>query len=83
VAEVIVELVDWCVLNGLKCAAHVYTPLAFKQYYVDRIVEERPEKFSRKLFDNQQHALEWLADQGYYLNSVDKNQVNSRVTDQS
>lgn len=83
VAEVIAELVDWCVLNGLKCAAHVYTPLAFKQYYVDRIVEERPNEFSRKLFDNQQQALEWLAGKGCFLKSVEKSQVNIRVTDKS
>jgi hypothetical protein len=76
VAEIILALVNWCVVNRLKCAAHVYTPSAFKQYYVDSVVEERPGEFSRKLFDNKQRALEWLAEKGFHLNSVKSSHIN-------
>lgn len=63
--EVIQDLVDWCLANGLKRAAHVYKSSAVKQDLISKMVIEEIGDFKKAVFDNPQSAANWLTNEGY------------------
>ena len=62
---VIQELVAWCIAQGLKRAAHVYSPSMVKKEFVGKMVAERQGEFTRAIFDNEMSARLWLSNEGY------------------
>ncbi len=53
--------------HHLRRAAHVYTPSAFKQYYIDKVVVEKQGEFIKHAFSDKESAIKWLASEGYKL----------------
>lgn len=63
--KVIEELAQWCIKNGVKRAAHVYSDSVLKKLQLDGIVAESQGDFQRQSFSDKHEALRWLAEQGY------------------
>ena len=64
---IIEDLVQWCVINGLKRAAHVYSPSMLKQMQANDMVAEQLGDFQRCAFRDKESALAWLAQQQFTL----------------
>ena len=62
---VIEDLVQWCIDNGLKRAAQVYSASMLKQLQLDDMVVEQSGNFQRCTFRTKDDALTWLAQQGF------------------
>lgn len=64
---IIQELADWCIINGLVCAAQVFNHSIIAKYQVDKIVTENSSDFSRKQFTDQNTAISWLRYKGFEI----------------
>ena len=62
---VIQTLVEWCISNGLKRAAQVYSPSMVKKEFLDEMVVEEFGEFKRAVFDDPKKAIAWLHSEGY------------------
>jgi len=62
---IVEDLVQWCIDNGLKCAAHVYSASMMKKLTLDDMVVEKQGDFQRHHFSNKAEATRWLAQQGF------------------
>ncbi len=68
----IITLVDWCIHHNLKRAAHVYSPSAFKKYFINTVVIEHQGDFTRHAFSEPETALSWLKTEGFELECKQK-----------
>jgi hypothetical protein len=62
---VIQRLVDWCIENGLKRAANVYSPSTMKSEFLNKMIVEERDGFVRRVFDNAKDAANWLTECGF------------------
>ncbi len=69
IIPIIERLVNWCIENGLKRAAQVYSPSMIKQYQLNEMVVEEFGEFQRQSFRQQQEAEAWLAESNFKLDS--------------
>lgn len=65
VFDIVQSLVDWCVDNGLRRAAQVYSHSAIKEQVISKMVVEELGQFKRAVFDDKEQAANWLTEQGY------------------
>lgn len=66
IKPIVEELVAWCCDNGLKRAAHVYSPSMVKKLQLEDFVAETGD-FQRRAFASEAEAIAWLAVEGYEL----------------
>lgn len=69
---IIQDLTQWCITNGLKCAAQVFSPSMVKKFQLNKMVVEHQGTFVRKQFKDKKSAFEWLEAEGF---SVEKKHV--------
>ena len=77
IEPVIRELVEWCIANNLRCAAQVYCPHMVKRYQLERMITERTDSFERRVYPTQHEAFQWLAAEGFTLETQDLRQKAS------
>lgn len=70
IEPIIQELVTWCLHNGLVLTAQVYCPHSVKRYQLDKMIIEKTLTFERRVYDNQQEAFNWLAEQGFVVDDT-------------
>lgn len=68
-------LVSWCIDNGLRHAAQVYSPNMVKQYQLDKMVSDRielspAEHFEKRVYSDELAAFAWLAELGFSTDSL-------------
>jgi len=63
--EVIQDLVQWSLDNGLTRAANVHKPSGVKKEFINKMVLEQTSTFKRAVFSNEQDALTWLKQEGF------------------
>lgn len=66
--SVIQSLVDWCISNGLRRAAQVYSPSMVKKEFLDEMIVEEQGEFKRAVFSATANAISWLEAEGYEVN---------------
>jgi hypothetical protein len=64
---VVQELVDWCIVRGLVCAAQIFSQNMIAKYQIDKMVTENLGDFSRKQFTDEHAAICWLRDKGFEI----------------
>ncbi|MDX5405651.1 MAG: hypothetical protein LPK11_01240 [Chromatiaceae bacterium] len=76
IEPVITELVNWCLTNGLRYAAQVYCPNMIKRYQLDKMIVEHTATFERRVYPDEQHALNWLSSLGFAVDSTTLRQAS-------
>lgn len=77
IEPVIKELVQWCITHNLRFAAQVYCPHMVKRYQLERMIVERTEHFERRVYPTQYEAFQWLASEGFHMETQDLQQKAS------
>lgn len=62
---IVKELVDWCIEHNLTHIAHIYERETISHYYVDKIVTDSGQSFTKKIFNNDKDAYDWLKQAGF------------------
>lgn len=68
IEPIVQELVDNCIVQGMLCAAQIFSPSMVKKYQLDKMVVEQVGEFTRKQFTNEEAAATWLENQGLKVN---------------
>ncbi|MDE3271853.1 hypothetical protein [Pseudoalteromonas sp. G4] len=71
---VIKQLVDWCIENDLRRAAQIYSKSGLKEMFVGKIVVEEHGNFKRAVFDDVNHAVDWLKLEGFNASKIKPNE---------
>jgi len=77
IEPIIQELVQWCIAHNLRFAAQVYCPHMVKRYQLERMIIERTEFFERRVYPTQIEAFQWLASEGFHMQTQDLQQKAS------
>ena len=72
IEPIVQQLVQWCINNGLRCAAQIYCPNMIKQYQLNKMVSDSAGRFEKRVYPNEQAAFAWLASVGF---ATDTNQL--------
>ncbi|MCD8520769.1 MAG: hypothetical protein LRY66_01940 [Saccharospirillaceae bacterium] len=67
IGPIIETLVHWCIAQGLRRAAHVYSPSLLKKLQLEDMVTESAQGFYRRAFADAESALGWLNAEGFEL----------------
>lgn len=67
IEPVIQDLVTWCIEHKLRCAAQVYCPNMVKKYQLERMIVDHTAFFERRVYPTQLEAFQWLASEGFLL----------------
>lgn len=67
--EVTLQLIQWLSKNKLAMTAEVYSPQLLKKLHVERLVNNANFEIDRQCFTDDQEAFDWLASQGFPINS--------------
>lgn len=67
VFPVVNDLVEWCIKKQLIRAANVFSPSYIKEGFVNKVVLQQQGEFQRVVFDNENEAIQWLADEGFNI----------------
>ncbi|CAM5218992.1 hypothetical protein [Alishewanella longhuensis] len=70
IEPIVQELVTWCLHNGLVLTAQVYCPHSVKRYQLDKMIIEQTLTFERRVYADEQHAFNWLAEQGFAVENA-------------
>lgn len=75
IEPVVRGLVNWCVNNGLRHAAHVYSPNMVKQYQLNKMVSDTirlsaTEQFEKRVYSTDLEAFAWLHQLGFATESL-------------
>ena len=65
IVPVVERLVAWCIDNGLRRSAQVYSPSMLKRYQLDSMVVEEFGDFQRRAFEQEGAAQNWLLSEGF------------------
>lgn len=68
-------LVSWCLDNGLRHAAHVYSPNMVKQYQLNKMISDTivlgpNEQFEKRIYHSDHNAFAWLNQLGFATDSL-------------
>jgi hypothetical protein len=77
IEPIIRELVHWCIANNLRFAAQVYCPHMVKKYQLERMIVDSTELFERRVYPTQLEAFQWLASEGFPVQTQDFQQKAS------
>ena len=77
IEPIIRELVQWCIANHLRFAAQVYCPHMVKRYQLERMIVDSTEFFERRVYPTQHEAFQWLASEGFHMQTQDFQQKAS------
>lgn len=77
IEPIIRDLVQWCITHKLRFAAQVYCPHMVKRYQLERMIVERTDIFERRVYPTQHEAFQWLASEGFYMETQDFQQKAS------
>lgn len=72
IEPVIKDLVRWKIARGLCYSAHVYWPSTVKEFQLDRMVKEVPDRFEVQRFMQPQQAFDWLETHGFQTDNQQK-----------
>jgi hypothetical protein len=67
VLPIISDLVIFCINNGLERAAQVYSQSRIKKMHIDTMVVEKHGNFERRIFTDQDEAIQWLNSNDFTL----------------
>lgn len=75
IEPIVRDLVTWCVNNGLRHAAHVYSPNMVKQYQLNKMVSDTirlspTEQFEKRVYSTDLEAFAWLHQLGFATESL-------------
>ncbi|MEP1447705.1 MAG: hypothetical protein ABJK37_16495 [Paraglaciecola sp.] len=62
---IIERIINWCVNQGMCCAAEVFSPDALKEYLLNKLVKEVKSQLVIRRFSSEHEALLWLAEKGF------------------
>ena len=65
----VTELVAWCYKNNNRKTALILDGNPVKTYQLDKLIAYEYKEFERQNFSDEQSGLNWLAQQGYKIES--------------
>lgn len=77
IEPVIQELVQWCIQHKLRCAAQIYCPHMVKKYQLERMIIDHTGVFEKRVYPTQHEAFQWLAAEGFDIETQDFRQKAS------
>lgn len=69
IEPVVRGLVNWCLDQRLRLAAHVYSPNMVKKFQLDRMISDQTGQFEKRVYADETAAFAWLQARGFYTDS--------------
>jgi hypothetical protein len=65
----------WFKANGCIKDCHIYTQSAAKEMQLERLIPHTDESYERQVFTNNEDAVNWLANCGFYIDNKNINKM--------
>lgn len=70
IEPIITELANWNLARALRCTGFVHSAHSLRHYQIENMLVEEFENYTRKHFETEEEAFEWLKDQGFPVNGI-------------